>query len=365
MNALRTTATPAKPRPARKLPRRRRRKTKPKPDVIVVGGSRRTRAIIKALGRLDMVVRHCAAVEEALESAAESTRAFVAVFPLEGAVPRAVVETLGSGEPRPVFAVVSDAFSDRRARELYEAGVAAVFEWPHEATLLPAMITDLVGSPPKRGARGDASLARSVRSRLRASRLATDGISVRVIGGVARLSGAVPSYWQKQRVEQMLGHVPGIIGVVVMDVAVEPEPRTDKDIARHVRNVLRSASETDPRTINVSVQEGRVRLAGSVSSRDELERLTSMVANIAGVRDVEINVVVTKSGTLAARGLASRLRSALNSLWPTAEVDVTVFGHVAVLAGHTRTLADKQAIKAHALGLPGIGRVVNKIRVLP
>jgi len=227
------------------------------------------------------------------------------------------------------------------------------------------MLTELAGAAPIDGDDDvDAPLERAVRARLELSDITGEDVSVHVKSSTAVLSGTVASYWKKHRLVDALDHVPGVTGVVAEDVDVVPPERPDHDLLRDLRNALQSAARIDPRTVSVSVQRGAVSVAGSVSSHGDLERIVRVIGNVEGVRSVRNMLTVSPEVTERSRSLAQRLCTSVETLWSRASARVSVFGHVAVLTGHVRTLADKRGIERHVLDVPGIGRVVNKLRVV-
>lgn len=354
---------------AKKRPSKTKRSSSPaEREILLFGDPKTTRAVKRALGKLDTIVRQLASVEEIREELSQATRAVVLVAPLPDIEAVGAVKKLEDGArsaEAPVFVVVPEVYPDRRARKLYEAGVAAVFEWPYEALLLPAMLTDLAGAMPKGGTKAkDAALRRAVKARLALSDVAGDRLEAKVVAGTAVLSGCVDSYWKKQRVEGVLSHVPGVTAVVAEDVEVEPPTRPDRTIARDVRNALRSVARADPRTISISVQDGAIALAGTVTTHADLERAVQVTSNIEGVRHIRSLLTVSPEDTRRSRRLAEQLRKSLETLWSEAAVQVSVFGHIAVVGGNAPTLADKRKIEAFVRGVPGIGRVVNKMQVV-
>jgi len=156
-------------------------------QLIVVGRGRRAQGIQRRIEGLRVRVRSVPTVEQARASLSDATSAVLVVEPLpEQSVVDAVHELMADGGPWAIFVIVPEDYSDRRARQIYEAGARAVFSWPREALVLPAMLTDLLRVVPRRGNKtADTRLANAVRSRLR---LAEDAkISARIVGGIVTL----------------------------------------------------------------------------------------------------------------------------------------------------------------------------------
>ena len=345
----------------------RRRPVDRRHEILVVGGPASTRTVIKTLGKLHVSVRQLLDTSEVADNLRAEAMAVVLVPPLaQEATTTAVAACRDAGPGVPCFVVVPDGYSDRVARNLYDAGASAVLQWPYEALLLPTMVTRLAGVLPKKGnKRGDAALSRSVLARLRIAQLFEANPKVKVVGGVAAVSGRVSALWKRQRIEDLLAHLPGIVAVFTDDVTVAPTKRPDDKILRSIRAVLRGASASLSKTISVSVDGGRAVLAGAFTSHDELTRIVGMVANVDGVRAIENLATVSAPAAARARDLAKRLERGIATLWPHAHVRVTVFGPVAVLTGDVRPLADQRAITQFAQQAAGVGRVVDKLVVTP
>jgi osmotically-inducible protein OsmY len=338
-------------------------------EILVVGQGHDASAVSEALRKLRLLVRACADLDEATSVRTSATMAVVlVVHDADRDLPQVVAELGGaaSSEPVPIFVVLSGAYSDAVARRIYDAGAAAVFEWPFEANVLPTVVTDLLGALPGAGdERGDAALAHAARVRLRATGGTAALVKARVVGGTLSLHGEVDTLWKKERIVRMLGHVPGVVALVATDLAVSPSERADTDIAEHVRNVLCSASETLFDTVSVDVADGKVTLAGVVPNHDDFEQVESLVGNVEGVLSVSNLVTVSEAAAARSRGTAKQLQEHIQNLWPNADVTATVFGGVSVLRGHVRKVADRQAIERHVRASSGIDRVVNKVVVAP
>jgi len=262
---------------------------------------------------------------------------------------------------------VPEGFSDRRARGLYDAGSAAVFEWPSEALLMSRLLQQRLSLTARRRgpvAHGDEALARSIRNRLELARPTLPELSVSVEDGVVEIEGRIDSVWKKERVAQMLAHVPGVQAVLTDAIEVVPPHRPDPEIERDIRGVLEIMFGEQMRTVSYSVEDGVVVLVGNVAERDGLERLLSFVGNVRGVRVIRNLVTISASANQRDRGLTQRLSTALASIYPDAELKVVCFGSVVVVSGLVPRLSTKQDVEALIERQDGIERVVNKLEVM-
>lgn len=349
-----------RPHPLRPAP------TMDHPRILVVGESGRSEAVARTLKRLDAEVARVQRVSEAKDAIVTRRSVVVLVSPLpHSSLREAARSLLDDDERRPhsVFAVVTDEFSDRRARRLYEAGMTAVFEWPYEAVVLPSVLLELLGASPKYGrAPADTALERAVGARLELMDDAAQ-VDVSVTRGAVTLQGSAETFWARQRIVGAVAHVPGVISIHADRLEVVPTERADADIGRDVRQILLSVAGLDARTISVASRDGHITLAGVVGRHAERQRLETVVGNVTGIRGLTSHVTVAPMASLVSRSLASKLRRQVSTSFATADVNVTAFDHVAVLDGHAETLSQKQAVEAFVLDTPGIGRVVNKLRV--
>ncbi|MCA9709648.1 MAG: BON domain-containing protein [Myxococcales bacterium] len=332
--------------------------------VVVVGDAEAADGVCSTLRRICGVVHHVPTVAAALESRRLHARAHVLVPPLpKAALEDAVTRLCFAG---PVFVVVPEDFSDRRARGLYDAGTAAVFEWPSEALLLPRMLQERLRPLVRRRATptdGDEALARSIRARLELARPVMPPLDVEVDDGVVELEGRIDSVWKKERVCQMIAHVPGVRAVLDDTVEVVPPHRPDADIERDVQGVLEILLGDALRTISCSVDDGAVVLVGNMASRDDVERLLSFIGNVRGVRAIRNLVTVSPTAHRRDRGLTERLSTALQHIYPDSTLRVACFGPVAVVGGRVPRLSTKHEVEGLLARQDGIERVVNKIEI--
>lgn len=70
---------------------------------------------------------------------------------------------------------------------------------------------------------------------------------------------------------------------------------SDKEIQQDVAGKLDSNPGLDASEVTTVVSNGRVKLSGTVSSKDELERAESVALTAAGVRDVQNDIQSTSS----------------------------------------------------------------------
>jgi osmotically-inducible protein OsmY len=353
-------------------PRRRPRDaatvTTSRPSTIALyGDPARVDQVQKSLQRLDVTL------SKTIERPAPGARtlAVVAVTPLPNKeTPERAVKAIRAarhGGTLPLFVVVDDDTDDRRVRQIYAAGATAVFHWPREALLFPGLLAELVGVALVRGrAVGPRNaLTRTLTAHLRLVPWSIEGVrAIARSGGEVHLSGSISTYWRKRELVRLLARIPGVTRIESTRLYVQPAPRTDRQIARAVRSTLGGTTTVDDVTVSVSVRDGTVTLAGTVSNRGELARILELVSNVAGVRDLDNSLVVSSKGKRKDGATARRLNQAISRWFADDHVRVTVFAQVAVLSGKVRGLSRRVELERFVDQDPAITRVINKLEVV-
>lgn len=338
------------------------------PSILIVGDESCVPEVETALKKLKAKLTTDRWSHDTISSLDEATTAIVLVTPIEGTTTVRAIRTIRGqpfGKEIPLFAVLSKVGSKREIRSLYSGGVSAVFDWPAEADVLPYCLAEMIAANFVRGraSHPDTALARTTRTQLKTRCDFNHRVRVRVVDGVAFMNGSVNQLWQKQRIKEVAMSVPGLKGVIDRDVFVLPTGVPDKDINDSIKRMMRDVSEIDERTLAVRVENGYVYLAGSVDSRAEANRLTRLVANIRGVRDVAPLTIVSPSQKRQDHRIAKRLQTMLRQLFIGEDVNVAFFGKTAVLSGKVSSLFTKQRIAQTLEDEAVVDRIVNKLKV--
>jgi osmotically-inducible protein OsmY len=144
---------------------------------------------------------------------------------------------------------------------------------------------------------------------------------------------------------------------------VIPAPVSDQEIRRSCRRLLRSGRRVDEKGISLSVDRGQLVFKGSDENRQQLGRLQKLAANLRGVRDVRVEVIVSKEKRGLDQRATSRLGKLVSEVFPGQDVELSLFGGVAVLTGTIRNLRARRAVEAFVAEDPMVTRVVNKLEV--
>jgi osmotically-inducible protein OsmY len=342
-----------------------------RPRLLIVGEVHHTRRIRRSLRNLALELKEVADLREAVDGQlVPGTVGLVLAAPLRGIVPEHAVSLAlkrSRGARLHVFAIVPEGFPDSRCAWLYRRGAAAVLKWSTDAEQLPALIEGALGASPASPGEpgGDRSLARMVRSRLRAARRLDDSVRLTVTRGAVRLAGRVRALWKRRYLESRLSRMPGVLAVDASGLEVERSALSDGEVAAAVRELLRGASSIEERSLAVSVHDGHVVLQGTVLGREEFLHARELVSRVEGARSVTDRTLEAPRRKRRETSLARRLRRAvLDRLSAVRGVHVAVLGETAILRGRVPLRSTKSAAERLVNDDPAVARVVNKLHVV-
>lgn len=201
-------------------------------------------------------------------------------------------------------------------------------------------------------------------------------VDVSVENGVVTLTGEVDSYSEKQVAEEVAQGVKGVIDVKNMLTYDLVSDRRDADIKADVEYRLRSDASIDAGLITTTVDDGEVRLSGSVGSAAEKSEAESEAWMVPGVSSVANRLDVKwwlDGGTAewedgwtdadTKRAIESALLT--NPRVKSFNVVTTVDDGVATLTGTVDNLLARRAAEEEAEDTLGVWRVKNYLRVRP
>jgi osmotically-inducible protein OsmY len=185
--------------------------------------------------------------------------------------------------------------------------------------------------------------------------------------GTVTLSGAVDSYWKKVRAEEIASGVKGV-SVVVNNIQVsENESVSDRMIRADIVDSLERNSDVRRDNVNVTVEQGRVTLSGTVDSWLAYTQAEEAARFTVGVEDVRNNLEIEPPRGVEVDGEEIR-RDVRNQLdWDyrvdEQDVNVRVSDGVVTLRGTVETYSGKEAAEADAWSVTGVVDVRNNIEV--
>lgn len=332
--------------------------------ILVVGEGRRAGEVEEELRRLKPPVATAPWGSRLAEGVGDPYLAVVLVEPLRGIRTELAVRALMDWYV-PLFAVVGERSRDFRVRRIYREGASAVFSWPRDRPLFARLLAEMLGVEQVRGeaSRPDAALARAIRTRLKLLAGLGHGLKIRVFEGCAAIDGELGSLWQADRIREIASSTPGIKGVSADKLRVAASGISDRSIDRSIRTVLKNTTGIDQSTISLKVENGYVALAGTFADRCEQERVVDMIKNVHGVRGIENVATVSHKDKKKDHRVASRLQWEIGHRTPDEDVEVTVFGNVAVLRGRVDLLSKKRDIERFVASDGAIDRIVSKLEV--
>jgi Predicted periplasmic or secreted lipoprotein len=190
-------------------------------------------------------------------------------------------------------------------------------------------------------------------------------IGVTVKDGIVTLSGVVDNYQKKVEAEHAAKNVAGVKAVAetIKVKYSDMDMKTDTDIAREVLNAWNWNWKVPNEQLKVKVEDGWVKLEGTVEWKYQQQAAKASVENLTGVRGVT-NSITIKSEAIDAIE-KSTLESALSSRWSLSNCDikVKVSGNKVTLIGAVNSIYQKEAAGITAWNTPGVIEVDNQLEV--
>lgn len=179
-------------------------------------------------------------------------------------------------------------------------------------------------------------------------RLVTSGIEVDVQeDGSVILSGTVPSYYNRILAEEDVFAVPGVTKVENNLRIKYPESFSafaDGDLKTTIENMLLWDSRIDASHIKVEVNQGVVKLEGSVPAYWKKEIAEDHARRMIGVMEVHNNLNVVPTKDVVDEAVAEDIKNALrrNQLIDEEDVTVEVTNSFVTLRGRVASHAAKK-----------------------
>lgn len=168
------------------------------------------------------------------------------------------------------------------------------------------------------------------------SRVDTSNINVEVQDGTVKLTGHIPSYIDKGRAETDAWSIEGVKQVdnqLEVNIPEFVEVPTDEKIELHINNLLNLSYNIDESKIEVSVNNGIVKLRGTVDAYWKKLQIKNLISEIAGITEVINEITIAPTSNLTDEKIATDVISSLerNYLVNVNEINVKVEnGHVKV-----------------------------------
>ncbi len=118
-------------------------------------------------------------------------------------------------------------------------------------------------------------------------------LGVSVEAGHVTLEGNLDAFWEKMRAEDLVYDLLGVLSVTNAITVVPSESLPDMAIADDIAAAFRRTGEIDINTVDISVQDGIVYLAGTVLSPSARHMAGNIAWHTAGVIDVRNDLIVS------------------------------------------------------------------------
>lgn len=189
----------------------------------------------------------------------------------------------------------------------------------------------------------DETIANTIKTQLvSAADVRADSITVDVKQGVATISGTTSNLLAKRRATEIARSTLGVLSVV-NNLRITTE-RSDEALQQDLYAALRSDPATENWEVNVTVNNGLVRLSGSVDSWQEKNLTETVIAGVKGVENIENMIQVTPAVGRSAGDIKAEIKSNLmyDSQIRDNRINVEVDSSTVSLSGTVGSVAEKQ-----------------------
>lgn len=203
-----------------------------------------------------------------------------------------------------------------------------------------------------------------------------DAIKIESKNGHVTLSGTVSRESHKVMAEETVSSLPGVKGVH-NELSVTGSPisaNSDAWIGERVRGTLLFHRSTSYVNTDVSVTDGKVTLRGTATSEAQKQLTTEYARDVYGVKDVDNEMVVTKSPDNSHRSVAetiddasitTQVRMTLLFHHGTDVFDTKVSTHkgIVTLGGTAKNQAEIDLASKRANDIHGVKSVTNVMTI--
>lgn len=188
-------------------------------------------------------------------------------------------------------------------------------------------------------------------------------IGVAVENGIVTLSGHVPTYGQKAKVEEIVGRLKGVRGFAE-EIEVRPvgtKSTADDVLANRAADLIRWNAFVPDEAVKVKVQKGYVTLTGSVEWQYQKDSAYRAVRDMQDITGVYNQIAVTPHATTV--DVRSRIEQALkrNAEVEAEGIKVKVADGKVTLEGKVNAWSDRYTAERAAWAAPGVRQVEDHL----
>lgn len=144
--------------------------------------------------------------------------------------------------------------------------------------------------------RTDADIARDAASALNLRASIPRTVKAAVHQGHVTLTGPVDWMFQKKQAEQMVRHIPGVVGLVNR---IEVIPKAgERDIRRRIVHALHRSADVNARQVEVKIDGDAATLTGSVGSWLQREAAEQAAGSAPGITRVDNQIAIVPTFVL-------------------------------------------------------------------
>ncbi|MDG4892204.1 MULTISPECIES: BON domain-containing protein [unclassified Mesorhizobium] len=191
-------------------------------------------------------------------------------------------------------------------------------------------------------------------------------IGVAVDDGVVTLTGHVPTYAQKVKVEDVVRNVKGV-KAIAQEMEVRPfgtHKTADDEIAKRAVNTIAWHTSIPGGTVQIGVQGGWIKLTGKVEWQYQKTAAEDAVRHLAGVIGVTNQIEIKPRPST--HDIKQRIENALkrNAELEAQAIKVNVIGNGAVrLEGRVHAWSERRAAERAAWSAAGVKTVEDRITI--
>lgn len=191
-------------------------------------------------------------------------------------------------------------------------------------------------------------------------------IGVAVDDGIVTLTGHVPTYAQKVKVEDVVRNVKGV-KAIAQEMEVRPfgtHKTADDEIAKRAVNTIAWHTSIPGGAVQISVQSGWIKLTGKVEWQYQKSAAEDAVRHLAGVIGVTNQIEIKPCPST--HDIKQRIENALkrNAELEAQEIKVNVLGNGAVrLEGRVHAWSERRAAERAAWSAAGVKTVEDRITI--